>query len=107
MLFTAFQTNKGGKMLRECTSRRVAEEFVQNGGCILLPIDAIRFKCGKQLDAKKVEKIARHLASGGATVPIAVKQNRDGGFHIVGEGRHRVEAHRRAERTRILCRIAA
>ena len=93
-------------MLRECTSPRVAEGLVQNGGCRLLPIDAIRFKCGKRLDTKKVEKIVRHLQDGGATTPIDVKQNGDGGFHIVGEGRHRFEAHRRANRPKILCRVA-
>ncbi len=94
-------------MLRECTSRSAAEEHVQQGGARFLPIEALRFKCGKRLDEKKVEKIVRHLEGGGATTPFSVKQNEAGGFKILGEGRHRIEAHKRTGRTTILCRVAA
>lgn len=94
-------------MLRECISRSSAEEHIQQGGCRLLPLSAIRFKCGKRLNKKKIARIKRHLDDGGATLPVKVVENDKGGFKIVGEGRHRIAAHLEAEKDRILCRIAA
>jgi hypothetical protein len=61
----------------------------------------------RPLNRKKIRKIAEHLEGGGETLPLELKGDESGVYQLNGEGNHRFEAAKKANRTKILCRIVA
>jgi len=58
-----------------------------------LSMKLIRRDPKKKLDAKKVERLRQAVEAGREIRPIVVSRMEDGTYRIVGDGRHRYEAH--------------
>ncbi len=91
--------------LREFESERVVEGLEGQGDHLWIPIGQIFRASLKRLDEKKVRMLVEHLLNGGVCKPIIVVEVSFEHFCINGDGRHRYEAHRRADFPMIFCRI--
>lgn len=88
--------------MHELISPKKLQEKLATGRCRLIPITEI-FSQANNLDQKKIQKIMRHLEEGGVCRPIVVSRISDG-YRIVGDGRHRLAAHRQMGAHSIACK---